>query len=94
MVVRVLTRFFSVSRGRFYVFFIICLILWAVAKNTIIKLVYKLLKCICTRICGKNEEDVFAEDAEEQEELRSRDIYKDMELHYLAELLQKAEREL
>ena len=45
-------------------------------------------------ICGKKEDDVFAEDAEEQEELRSRDIYKDLELSYLMELLLKAEKEL
>jgi len=94
VVVRVLKRFFSVARGQFYVLFIICLILWAVARDTIITCVYKLFKCICTSICGKKEEDVFVEDAEEQDELRSRDIYKDLELHYLNELLTKAEKEL
>jgi len=65
VVARVLRRFFSVPRGQFYVFFIILLIVWAIARNTIITLLYRLLKCICMGICGKKEDDVFAEDAEE-----------------------------
>lgn len=94
VVTRVLNRFFAVARGRFYVFFIIVLIIWIVARHTVIALVYKVLKCVCFTICGRKEEDVFAEDEADQEELRSRDIFRDLELPYLGELLKKAEKEL
>lgn len=75
-------------------FFIVAMIIWSIARHTIVSLVYKLLKCICIGICGKKEEDVFAEEGQETEELRSRDIYRDLDLHFLTELLDKAEKEL
>ena len=77
-------------------FIILILIIWSVAKNTIIKLVFKLLKMVCICICRKKEEDVFKGDAGDEDELKlkSKDIYKDLDLYSLADLLEKAYKEL
>lgn len=97
LVMKVLRRFFAVGRGVFYVFFIIGIILWLVARHTVVALVIKFLKCICMKCCGKDEkeaENAFAAEVVNEDEVKSNDYYRDLELHYLAEILAKAENEL
>jgi len=55
-----------------------------------------LLSLICKCLCQRSEEDVFNENDTkvEDNEIRSDDFFRDLDLYYLGELLKKARKEL
>ena len=92
-----MSRFFAIPRGRFYVLFIFIVVVWIIARATVIKLVFKCMKVVC---CKKDKNDMMNEDkgavegANNSEEIYSWDFFKDLQPRFLFLLHQKAEREL
>ena len=76
-------RFIVNQHGRFYVFFILALIAWTIARHTILSWFYRVLSCFCKCICKKEKDYLANEDPSDTEEVVSKDIYKDMSLYFL-----------
>ena len=99
LVGKIMSRFFALPRGRLYVLFVFIIVVWYIAKATIISLFFKCMSILC--FCFKKDKnDLMNEDADAVEgavnstEIYSRDFYKDLRPRFLLYLYDKAGREL
>lgn len=99
IVEKIMSRFFAIPRGRFYVLFIIIVVVYIIARATVISFVFKCLSVVCF-CCKKDKDNMMNEDAgavggaANSDEIYSWDFFKDLQPKFLLSLYKKAEDEL
>jgi len=63
------------DHGVYYVIFIVFLLALTIFKNTVLTIVYKLIKALFKCLCGQDKPGILATDDDEE---HSKDIFKDL----------------